>query len=78
MTPERSKLAARLWKSMVSLTGAALLLASGCCGSGTSGGLGDLMPGHKDADLRSRVEHDSFPTADQALHSPAPADGKQQ
>jgi len=43
----------------------------GCLSSGgpggSSAGLADLIPGHKDAELRRRAEADSFPTADQAL-----------
>jgi len=50
-----------------------LLLATGCLSSGssggTSGGLADLIPGHQDAALRKRVEADSFPSANQALHT---------
>jgi len=58
---------------MVMMT-ATLFLAAGCLSSAgpgeTSGGLADLIPGHKEAALRKRVEADSFPTADQALHAP--------
>ena len=66
--------------ALVLLAASAFLLALGGCHSsagpgGTSGGLADLMPGHQDAALRKRVEADSFPTADQALHgSPQGAD----
>ena len=52
--------------AMLLLT-AALLSTPGCL---SSGGLADLMPGHEEAALRKRVEADSFPSADQALHSP--------
>ena len=55
-----------------------LLSAAGCLSSGSTGGassgLADLIPGHQEAALRKRVEADSFPTADQALHTPAGGD----
>lgn len=53
---------------------ATLLSAAGCLSSNdshrTSGGLADLIPGHKEAALRKRVEADSFPSADQAINTP--------
>lgn len=48
--------------AFVLLAAWAFLLASSGCQSSA------LMPGHQDAALRKRVEADSFPTADQALH----------
>ncbi|MGO9114500.1 MAG: hypothetical protein ACLP9L_35230 [Thermoguttaceae bacterium] len=61
------------------LTIATLLSTAGCLSSsgpgGTSGGLADLIPGHQEAALRKRVEADSFPSADQALHGPPGGDG---
>jgi hypothetical protein len=66
---------------LLPLIGALMLLVAGCCGSGNSsgspGGLANIVPGHKDAELRTRVEHDSFPTAAEAMHSPAAASGNQ-
>ena len=53
-------------------TAATCLFNSGCMSSGpagTSGGLADLIPGYHEAALRKRVDADSFPTADQALHA---------
>jgi hypothetical protein len=51
-----------------------LLPTTGCLSSAgpgkTSGGLADLIPGHKEAALRKRVEADSFPSADRALGTP--------
>jgi len=56
------------------LIAATLLSAAGCLSSGdsqrTSGGLADLIPGHKEAVLRKRAEADSFPSADQAPRAP--------
>ena len=30
-----------------------------------------MVPGHQEAELRDRVQHDSFPTAAQAMQTPA-------
>jgi hypothetical protein len=53
---------------------ATLLLVPGCLSSAgpgeTTGGLADLIPGHKEAELRKRVEADSFPSANQAHIQP--------
>jgi hypothetical protein len=64
-----------MWFTRSSLA-AALLALTGCCGSGgsssASGGLANaLIPGRKEAEFRNRVEHDSFPTATEAMRSPA-------
>jgi hypothetical protein len=68
----------RSWMVSVLLTTGIFLSTSGCLSStnsgGTSGGLADLIPGHQEAALRKRVEADSFPRADQALHSPLGGD----
>jgi hypothetical protein len=62
------------------LATAGLLSAAGCLSSagpgGTSGGLSELIPGYKEAELRKRVEADSFPSAEQA-HIP-PSAGRQE
>jgi hypothetical protein len=60
---------------------AALLTLAGCSGpagsSGNSGGLADaLIPGRKEAEFRNRVQNDSFPTATEAMRSPAQSDDK--
>jgi hypothetical protein len=47
---------------------ATMLLASPGCST-----LPDLIPGHKEAEFRSRVQNDSFPTAAQAAQSPTGA-----
>jgi hypothetical protein len=58
---------------------ASLLSAAGCMSSagtgGTSGGVADLIPGHHDEVVRKQAAADSFPSAAQALHTPAPQGG---
>jgi hypothetical protein len=52
------------------MTAAAIFSAAGCQSSApgeSSGGLADLIPGHREAELRKRADADSFPTADHAL-----------
>jgi len=65
--------------ALMLLMTANLLSLAGCQSStgpgGTSGRLADLIPGHQEAVLRKRVEADSFPSADQALHAPSSGDG---
>ena len=65
MTAERSTSAVRasLWAPL--LIAAMLVSAPGCSS------LYDLVPGHKEAELRDRVQHDDFPTAAQAMKSPS-------
>jgi hypothetical protein len=56
-----------------------LVCSCGCgsTGSGMSNGLANaLIPGRKEAEFRSRVEHDSFPNANEAMHPPAQATDK--
>ena len=69
MTAERSTFSVRgtLWACSLF---AAMLLASPGCST-----LPDLIPGHKEAEFRSRVQNDSFPTAAQATQPPAGAPG---
>ena len=58
---------------------AMLIFLTGCgsAGTGMSGSLANaLIPGRKDAEFRNRVEHDSFPNANEATHSPAQATDK--
>jgi hypothetical protein len=49
-----------------------LVAVAGCgsTGSGMSNNLANaLIPGRKEAQFRDRVEHDSFPNANEAAHS---------
>ncbi len=65
--------------SLLPIAGA-LLTVAGCCGSGNSGNSGSLadalIPGRKEAEFRDRVQHDSFPTATEAMRSPAQSEDK--
>lgn len=61
---ERSRIPCRSTIASLVLAGFLLLSALGC----------DLIPGHKEAALRKRVDADSFPTAAEALHSPSTGD----
>lgn len=78
MTGQRFLHRIRHWMAILTIATVTLLPAAGCLSSagpgGTSGGLADLIPGHKEAALRKRVEADSFPTAAQALHTPVEGD----
>jgi hypothetical protein len=67
VTAERSTFSVRgtLWTC--SLFAAMFLESPGCST------LPDLIPGHKEAQFRSRVQNDSFPTAAQATQLPAGA-----
>ncbi len=65
MIGQRFSFRIRPWVAAMFFMTAALLSAPGC----------DLIPGHKDAEFRQRVEKDSFPTADQALHTTVDASG---
>ena len=72
MNSNQSRLSHWLSKSALLLIIAAMLLPAGCLGSANSGSLADaLVPGRKEAQFRDRVQHDSFPTANEAMHSPA-------
>ena len=78
MRPKHVLFVSRSW---LWLGAAALLILTGCCGSGnssgSSGSLADaLIPGRKEAEFRDRVQHDSFPTATEAMRSPAQSDDK--
>jgi hypothetical protein len=67
VTAKRLTSSARVSPWLPLLISAVLWLLPGCSS------LYDLVPGHKDAELRDRVQHDSFPTASQAMQTPAPA-----
>jgi hypothetical protein len=69
VTGKRSTFSLGVLPASLLLAGATLLSA-GCCGSGNSGGLANLVPGHQEAEFRNRVENDSFPNASEALHAP--------
>jgi hypothetical protein len=76
VTAMSSKFFLRVSLSWLWPIAAALLTLAGCFGSAgsssTSGGLADaLIPGRKEAQFRDRVQQDSFPTASEAMRSPA-------
>jgi hypothetical protein len=65
-------------KALAKLMMAALVVGFGGCfypsqSNHQSGGIADLIPGRKEAQLRKRVEADSFPDASRALHAPVAA-----
>lgn len=64
MTAERSTVSIRGTLNAFLLLAAMLLAAPGCSS------LSDWIPGHHDAEFRSRVQNDSFPTAAQAAQAP--------
>jgi len=77
VTGQRFSFRMRLRKAFMFFVMSALFSAAGCLSSGgpgetSGGGLADLIPGHQEAALRKRVEADSFPTANQALHVAPP------
>ncbi len=65
MTAKQSTSSARVSPWWPLLISAVLWLLPGCSS------LYDMVPGHQEAELRDRVQHDSFPTAAQAMQTPA-------
>jgi hypothetical protein len=63
MTLDRKKLSLRTSVAALLLSGTTLLAVTGCSS------ITDAIPGHKEAEFRNRVEHDSFPNAAEAVHS---------
>lgn len=57
MTDKRFSFRAKPWLAALFLMVATLLPSTGC----------SLFPGHQQAELKKRVNADSFPTADKAL-----------
>jgi len=78
VTGQRFAFRSRPWLVSMFLMMPGLFATAGCLSSGgtggSSGGLADLIPGRQEAELRKRVEADSFPTAAQALHTPPVSD----